>query len=105
MLWVAAGVAVASVAIPVVTYLNALSIKSEYDDASTPLSDKRRLNGEYDSAKSNAYASVAVPVVLGAAAGGLVAWYFLGGKETRVGVTPRASVSPQGASFSLSGRF
>lgn len=103
VLWVGAGVAVASVVFPIVTNVNARAVKDDYDSAPTR-ADKVRLSTEYDSAKSNAYASIAVPAVLGAAVGGLALWYVLGGKETRI-VVPSASVSAAGVNAGLSTRF
>ncbi|HSO40041.1 MAG TPA: hypothetical protein VLT33_46255 [Labilithrix sp.] len=104
VVWVAAGVAVASVVIPVITYANALSIKSDYEAPGATEDDKRRLDADYQSARSNAYASIAIPAVLGAAAGGLALWYALGRKETRIPM-PSASVTPQVIGASLSARF
>jgi len=103
VIWVAAGVAVVSVVIPIITHESALAIKSDYDAAGTN-ADKERLGADYESAKSNAYASIAIPAVLGATAAGLALWYVLGRKETRIPL-PSASVSPQAVSASLSTRF
>lgn len=105
VLWVSAGVAVASFVVPVITYTNALSIKSDYESTSATASDRERLASDYESARSNAYASLVVPAVFTAAAGGLVAWYILGRRETRVQIAPTANGGPQGASLGFSGRF
>jgi hypothetical protein len=105
VLWVGAGVAVASMVVPVITYANALSIKSEYEDAATPASDRPRLVSDYESARSNAYASVVVPALFTATVGALSLWYILGAKETRVPMTPSASIGRTGASLGLSGSF
>lgn len=104
VLWVGAGVAVASLVIPAITYASALSVKSEYDSASTSAQDKQRLAADYDSARSNAYASVVVPAVFTATVGGLALWYVLGRRETRVPI-PTASVGPTGASAALTAHF
>jgi hypothetical protein len=103
VIWVGAGVAVASVIVPIVTHVNALAVKDDYEGA-TSRADKVRLSTEYDSAKSNAYAAIAVPAVLGAAAGGLALWYVLGRKETRVPM-PTAAVTPTSVSAGLTARF
>jgi hypothetical protein len=105
VLWVGAGVALASIVVPVITYANALSIKSEYEDTATPAGDRARLESDYESARSNAYASVAVPALFTATVGALSLWYVLGAKETRVPVVPSASVDRAGASLGLSGSF
>jgi len=101
VLWVGAGVAVASLLVPVLTYVNALSIKSDYDDPSTTSTDKTRLASDYESARSNAYASIVVPALFTAAVGTLAVYYVLGTKETRVPI----SVTPNGASLGISTRF
>ncbi len=103
VIWIGAGVAAASVVIPIVTHVNARAVKDDYDSAPSR-ADKDRLSSEYDSAKSNAYAAIAVPAVLGAAVGGLALWYVLGKQETRV-VIPSASVSASGVNAGLSTRF
>jgi hypothetical protein len=105
VLWVGAGVAVVSLVLPAIAYANALSIKSEHDDPATSETDRNRLASDYDSARTNAYASVAVPAVLTAAVGGLALWYVLGTKETRTPITPSASVGGAGMSLGASTRF
>lgn len=105
VLWIGAGVAAASLVVPVITYANALSIKTEYDDPATPAADKTRLASDYESARSNAYASIVVPALFTATVGALSLWYVLGTKETRVPVTPSASVGTTGASLGMSGAF
>jgi hypothetical protein len=105
VLWVGAGVAVASLIIPAVAYANALSIKSDYEDPSTPSSDRDRLASDYDSARTNAYASIVVPALFTAAVGGLALWYVLGTKETRAPMAPSATVGATGGSVGVGGRF
>jgi len=103
VLGVGAGVAVVSLVLPAVLRANALSIKDQYDGAANR-ADKERLRSDYDSARSNAYAAIAVPAVLAAAAGGLALWYVLGRRETRVPL-PTATVTPAGGSAGVSARF
>jgi hypothetical protein len=105
ILWIGGGVAALSLILPAITYGNALSIKSDYDDPSTPRADRARLASDYDSARTNAYASVVVPAVFTAAVGGLALWYVLGTKETRTPITPSASVGPTGMSLAATARF
>ena len=102
VLWIGGGVALVSVVIPIIAYANALSIKSDYEDPST---DGARLSSDYESARSNAYASIAIPAAFTAAVGGLALWYVLGTKEVRVPVTPQANVTASGAALGVSGRF
>ena len=85
-LWVAGAVTVATVVIPIATYANALSIKSDYDSPSTPRDRKTQLASDYDGAKSTAYATIAIPSVLAAATVALSAWYLVGTKDVRVEV-------------------
>ncbi len=96
VIYVAGAAAAASVVVPVLTYSTASAIRDDYEAAN----DRRDAHAgsiapEYDSARSAAYASLAIPVVLGAATAGLAAWWLFGAKETRVVV----------GAGSISGRF
>jgi hypothetical protein len=107
VLWVSAGLAVASLVVPALTYTHALSVKSDYDapaTSATSATDKATLANDYESARTNAYASIVVPALFTAAAGGLAVWYFVGTKETRVPI-PTPAVTTTGLSVSLSQRF
>ncbi|HEY8075283.1 MAG TPA: hypothetical protein VIF62_14260 [Labilithrix sp.] len=104
VLWVAGGVAVVSVIVPVVTYANALSTKSDYDGARSANDRERaqQLQSDYDGAKGTAYASLAVPAIFAAGAITLGAWYVLGTKDVLV---PVPVVTKDSASAALQGRF
>ena len=104
VLWVSAGVAVASLVVPAITYTHALSVKSDYDSPSASTTDKLTLANDYESARTNAYASIAIPALFTAAAGGLALWYVLGTKEARIPL-PTPSVTSTGAAVSVSARF
>jgi hypothetical protein len=91
VLWVSGGVALASAIIPVVTYSSALSIKSSYDDPGASEADQRRLAADYDSARTNAYATLAIPTILTAVTAGLALWYVLGAREARIPISAAAS--------------
>jgi tetratricopeptide (TPR) repeat protein len=104
VLWVSAGVAVASLLVPAITYAHALSVKSDYDSPSTSTTDKLTLANDYESARTNAYASIVVPALFTAAAGGLAVWYVLGTREARIPI-PTPSVTSTGAGVSVSARF
>jgi len=106
-LWVSGAVTLASIIIPVVTYSNASSLADEFDTALAAgnFTEQVRIKADYDSAKANAYASLAVPSILGATTVGLVIWYFVGAREKTVQVTPNASVGSGGATFGATGRF
>lgn len=105
VLWVGAGVTVASLLLPVAAYANALSIKSKYDKATTTSASRRQLAQDYETARDNAYASIVVPAVFTATVGALSLWYVLGSRVRRVSVTPSANLGPAGASVGLSGTF
>ena len=102
-IYVAAGATALSVVVPVLFRVKALDVKDEYD--ATPDEDvqKRVLEADYDTAKLNYYASIAIPSVLGAATLGLAAWWLWGAKEIRVPV--QAGITPGGASVSSVVRF
>jgi hypothetical protein len=103
VLWVSAGVAVASLVVPAITYAHAESVKSDYDSSTSP-TEKLALANDYESARTNAYASIVVPALFTAAAGGLAVWYLLGTKETRIPI-PMPSITTTGASVTMSARF
>ena len=104
VLWVSAGVAVASLVVPAITYAHALSVKSDYDSPSASSTDKPTLANDYESARTNAYASIVVPALFTAAAGGLAIWYVLGTREARVPI-PTPSLTSSSAGMSVSARF
>ena len=79
-------------------------VKSDYDSPSASPQDRQRLATDYESARSNAYASIAVPAIFTATVAGLAIWYVLGRRETRVPI-PTASVSAAGATGGLTARF
>ncbi len=103
VLWVGAGVAVATLVVPAITYANALSIKSDYD-SSANAAEKERLASDYSAARSNAYASIAVPAALSATVGALALWYVFGRKETRVPI-PTAALNDRGGYAGLVTQF
>lgn len=119
VLYVAAGVTAASVLVPVLLYGSAAGVRADHEAAvergrasgaggdsegyASARADGERLRGEYDSARSTAYASLALPAVLGAATLGLAAYWWLGARTIRVPVT--AAVLPGGAALGSSVRF
>ncbi len=105
IVWSAAGLALVSVVVPVLAYDSALSVKHEHDDPQTLPADKVQLASDYASARSNAYASLLLPAVLGATATGLALWYVLGAKQTRVPIAPEATIGPRGATIGATLRF
>jgi len=77
----AAGLTAASVLIPVLTYGNAGDLRAQYDASKDP-AQQDRLAQDYESARSTAYATVAIPITLAAATVGLSLWYVLGAKSS-----------------------
>lgn len=107
VLYVAGGIAAATLIVPVVLYANALSVKSDYDDASRPREERERLAVDYDSAKTNAYSGAIFAGGMIAIAGGLTAWWLFGTKETKreVSVRPSVIAGPSGGFAGVGGRF
>ncbi len=113
VLYVAAGVTAVSIVVPVVLYANASSIKDDFDAAVLQASDPSaytaaeatgtQKKSDYLTARDTAYASLAIPAVLGAATIGLTAYWLFGAKETRVPIT--AGILPGGAAIGASTRF
>src|SRR5207237_1050262 len=66
--------------------------------ASTDRSEQDALSRQYSNARNAAYASMALPIGLGAVTAGALVWYFAGTKE-------RVVVVPALGGASVSGRF
>jgi len=84
VLFVAAGVTVVSTLVPILLYDRANDVRERYD-ATDPIrarDDKVRLGADYESARSSAYGSLAIPIALGALTLGLTAYWLLGTKAT-----------------------
>lgn len=103
-LWIAGGVTLASTALPIVMYGNALSIKSDYDAEPNP-SAQAGLAPRYEDAKRDAYFSLIPTLAFAAGTAALATWYFVGTKESRVRIEPSVNVGPQGAAAGLVGHF
>lgn len=87
ILYVAGGATALSTIAPIITYSNALAIRDDYEAANSAReTNARELATQYDSAQSTAYATLGIPIALAAVTAGLAVWYFVGTKETRVGV-------------------
>ncbi|MDF2694998.1 MAG: hypothetical protein K0S65_3381, partial [Labilithrix sp.] len=116
VLYVAAGITAISVVVPILLYSNARSVKSDYDataaradsagDVAAYRSAERegiRQGNDYESARTTAYASLAISAVLGVATAGLAAYWLLGTKETRIPIS--AAIVPGGAALGTSATF
>jgi hypothetical protein len=103
VLYVAIGVSAASIVVPVLTYGHAYSLIDTHNAMSTSLSERMTIELEYPAARTAAYATLSLPIVLGAATAGLVAFYFGKSKEREVEVS--ATPLPGGFMTGLSGEF
>ncbi|MCA9585199.1 MAG: hypothetical protein KC657_07565 [Myxococcales bacterium] len=101
VLWIGAGVTAASLVIPALTYSRALGVFDEHEASRDP-DERARLANDYFSARSTAYATLAVPATLGAATLGLTAFYFFGGSDKLV---PVGGAGPTGATVGVRGAF
>jgi hypothetical protein len=96
VVYTAGAVTVVSILVPVLFYTHALSVKRDHDQmldsngavAAKDLEHARSLEDDYLTARTTAYAMMAVPLSLAAITGALAAWYFLGTKEREVVVRP-----------------
>jgi hypothetical protein len=103
VLYVAVGTTAASVVVPIVTYAHAYSLISSHNDSKTTASQRVAIESEYPAARTEAYASLALPIALGAVTVSLVSYYFAGSKEREVRVA--ATPLPGGGAATLSGAF
>jgi hypothetical protein len=119
VMYVAGGITVLSAVLPILVYANAPSINDRLislnevttasnikHDTATGTSSQAaatRARDDYESARSTAYALVAVPAVLAATTAVLTAYWFWGVKEQRVplqgGLVPRGAVIGATRSF------
>jgi hypothetical protein len=114
VLYVAGGVTLLSVLVPVILHANANASYDDFNsannvvgatrkdspDAQRVLTNATAAKNDYESARSTAYASIAIPALLGVATLGLAAYWLWRTKEVRVPITLQgASVTGLGASF------
>jgi hypothetical protein len=106
VIFVTGGVAALSVVFPVLTYNHAADLRSRYN-AQAATSDQQAILSEYPSARTEAYATLAIPITLGLATAGLAAWYFLGTtrRETTTGARPFVAPSTSGGVAGVDARF
>ena len=101
VLYIAGAVTVVSVIVPILAYNHAWSIKNEFDQKG-----ETALEQDYASARTTAYATLAIPLSLAAITGGLTAFYFLGKKEHEIVVRPEVSpAGPSAFGVSISGKL
>jgi hypothetical protein len=80
--FVAGGASLASIVAPVVAYSVAQSKYNAYKLETQDVVEQTRLANDYLSARTAAYVMLAIPLVLGAATGGLVLGYAFGTKQS-----------------------
>jgi len=102
-LYVTAGVAAASVVVPILTYANAGAIGTSYYASTTNPAARQQTYDNYVSARTVAYVTLAIPMALTALTGSLVVYYFGGSKERDV--TIDAGVLPGGGGASIHASF
>ena len=106
VLAVGGGVTLASVIVPILAYAHATRLANLYDEPTTTRDNKAQISTNYSSARTAAYATLAVPLSLAAITGGLGAFYFFGTKERNILVaTPLVAPVPGGLVAGASGRF
>ena len=84
VLYVAGAVSVATVIAPVLTYNHAASLKTQHDAQPAADPTSASIESSYDSVRSTAYLTLAIPITLAVATSALTAWYFFGKKERDV---------------------
>ena len=107
VLYIAGGITLASVLVPVITHASALSYQQSHSLSSDRGSEAQNasVRSDYTSASTAYYATLAVPITLGAVTAGLTAWYFLGAKQREIPVLIPSVDQRGGASLAVSGRF
>jgi hypothetical protein len=112
VLYLATGLTVASVVLPVLTYASALSYQRSHtlSGDADPASQTRNasLQSDYDSHAATYHATLAVPITLAAITIGLTAYYFVGTHQREVPViVPTVSPAParDGAVVGVTTRF
>ncbi|MBX3226636.1 MAG: hypothetical protein KIT84_31745 [Labilithrix sp.] len=87
LVFVGAGVTLVSLALPAALYTRASDYRDDYDRANgRDDAAAARAERDYEGARDTAYASWAVPALLGAATIALVAYYYLGTRTVRAPV-------------------
>lgn len=107
VLYIAGGITVVSVLVPVITHASALSYQQSHSISSDRGTEAQNasVRSDYASASTAYYATLAVPITLGAVTAGLTAWYFLGAKQREIPVLVPSVDTRGGASLAVSGRF
>jgi hypothetical protein len=102
VLWIAGGAAVVSTLVPILTYQSALDYRDQNSGTVPDAQARNARSDDYDSRRTTAYATLAIPITLAVGTGALAAWYFLGGREREV---PIVVVTAEGASAGIRRTF
>lgn len=106
VLWIGAGATALSVIAPIFAYRSASSFrdanKLSGDSTQAAADANARIRSDYDAHATTYYATLALPIALGAATTALGAWYFFGARSREV---PVVVPSKDGASIGFWRRF
>ena len=106
VLYAGGGVTVAAVIVPIVAYGRATRLSNLYNEPTTTRDNKAQLSTDYSSARTVAYATLAIPLSLAAITGGFTAFYFWGTKERDILLAaPLVVPVPGGMVAGASGHF
>ena len=106
VLYAGGGVTAAAVIVPILAYGRATRLSNLYNEPTTARDNKAQLSTDYSSARTVAYATLAIPLSLAAITGGFTAFYFLGTKERDILVAaPLLLPVPGGMVAGASGHF
>lgn len=83
-------VTIATLAIPLLAYADASSIRNDYE-AAPSREVQLGLQSDYDASRSLTYATLAIPITLGVATAALGLWWIFGAKETQIPVARGAA--------------
>jgi hypothetical protein len=103
VLYVGLGATAASVIVPALTYAHAYSLINTHNSTGTGLPERLVIESEYPAARTEAYASLALPITLGVVTTALIGYYFGGAKEHEVRLA--ASPVPGGGAAAVEGVF
>jgi hypothetical protein len=102
-IFVSGTITAVSVALPIVTYAHAASLRRTYATSTNP-GEHTNIENDYGSAQATANLSLAVPIVLALTTATLATWYLVGTRERDV-VVPIVAPTPNGALAGVGGRF
>jgi hypothetical protein len=103
VVYVGLGATAVSVIVPALTYAHAYSLINTHNSTGTGTSEKVAIEAVYPAARTEAYASLALPITLGVVTTALIGYYFGGAQEHEVRLA--ASPVPGGGAAAVAGTF